>query len=128
MQMFTNARQLLAAPSKKRAAIRDTLTKHCLRERESDAGSTSAPYMATVITKEAAVAAYSSAPGHFVTVSEKDRPSSGERKAMSLSLWMRPNSRRLWNDTTFNRALHQAHPAENLKGAEGGATALGKPP
>lgn len=74
------------------------------------------------------MAAYSSAPGHFVTVSEKDRPSSGERKAMSLSLWMRPNSRRLWNDTTFNRALHQAHPAENLKGAEGGATALGNLP
>lgn len=62
------------------------------------------------------MAAYSSASGHFVTVSEKDRPSSREREAMSLSLWMRPNSRRLWNDTTFNRALHQARPAENFKG------------
>lgn len=62
------------------------------------------------------MAACSSASGHFVTVSEKDRPSSRERKAMSLSLWMRPSSRRLWNDTTFNRALHQKRPAEKLKG------------
>lgn len=63
------------------------------------------------------MAAYSSASGHFVTVSEKDRPPSAERKAMSLSLWMRPN-RRLWNDTTFNRALHQTRPAGNLQGGE----------
>lgn len=43
---------------------------------------------------------------------------------MSLSLWMGPNSRRLWNDTTFNRALHQTRPAENLQGGDGGVQPL----
>lgn len=38
MQMLTNAARLLAARRETRGAIRDTMTKHCLRERESDAG------------------------------------------------------------------------------------------
>lgn len=38
MQMLTNMSRLLAARLETSAAIRDALTKHCLRERESDAG------------------------------------------------------------------------------------------